>query len=369
MPRLCSLRIGAVTVDTPVVLAPMSGVTDRPFRQLVRRLGGQLVVSEMIASHEMVRAASATLRSSTDCAEEHPMAVQLAGHDPQIMAEAARLNVDRGAALIDINFGCPAKKVVTKLAGSALMREVDLSRRIVDAVVRAVPVPVTVKMRLGWDAEHRNAPTFARMAEEAGARWVTVHGRTRCQLYNGTADWRAIAAVKSAVTIPVIANGDIAGPSDIDRCLAESGADGVMIGRGAQGRPWILAQAIDYLTTGRWPPDPPVETQHAIVRSHYDALLTHYGQHQGVRIARKHLAWYAKALPAGTAVGAARYRAEVMAETDPQAVIRRIDRFYGAAAKAGADTHAGADADIDADVDARAGRTAHTAPLSLSTAA
>ncbi|MEO3431727.1 tRNA dihydrouridine synthase DusB [Inquilinus sp. CAU 1745] len=323
------VSIGPVLLDTPVILAPMSGVTDQPFRRLVKKLGAGLVVSEMIASSEMVRAARQSLRTSTDCAEEYPMAVQLAGHDPEVMAEAARLNVDRGAAIIDINFGCPVKKVVNKLAGSALMREEGLAARIMEAVVKAVPIPVTLKTRLGWDDSNRNAPRLARIAEESGIRMITIHGRTRCQLYNGTADWQAIQEVKQAITVPLIVNGDIGDFDDIDRALDHSGADGVMIGRGAQGRPWFIAQAMEYLRTGRRIPDPALADQQGIVLEHYEALLEHYGVEKGGRVARKHLAWYAKGLP-----GAAAFREGVNRTYDPEVVRDLVRRCYEPAIEA-----------------------------------
>lgn len=320
------ILIGPVALDVPVILAPMSGVTDRPFRRLVRSLGAGLVVSEMIASAEMVRAARQSLRAMGDCAEEYPMAVQLAGHDPAMMAEAARLNVDRGAAIIDINFGCPVKKVVTKLAGSALMRDEALAGRILEATVRAVDVPVTLKMRTGWDDDSRNAPELARIAEASGIRMITVHGRTRCQLYNGSADWRFIARVKEAVTVPVIANGDIKSYDDIDRCMAESGADGVMIGRGAQGRPWFVAQAMEYLRTGRRTPGPALAVRGRLVRDHYRAMLAHYGRDSGMRIARKHLSWYVGGQP-----GSAALRAALHGAVDPDQVDTLLARHYDGA--------------------------------------
>jgi tRNA-dihydrouridine synthase B len=293
----------------------------------------------MIASREMLRAARESRRTSTDCAEEFPMAVQIAGHDPDVMAEAAKLNVDRGAAIIDINFGCPVKKVVNKLAGSALMREEALSGRIMAAVVEAVDVPVTVKMRTGWDDDSRNAPAFARMAEAAGVAMVTVHGRTRCQLYTGRADWSFIRRVKQAVSIPVIANGDIDDYDAIDRCLAESGADGIMIGRGAQGRPWFVAQAIDYLATGTRAAEPGALARLPIALAHYDALLAHYGIEKGRRIARKHLGWYAKGLR-----GAAPFRERIMREDDPDVVRALVRDQFAAAAEAEARAASAADA-------------------------
>ncbi|MCA8908032.1 MAG: tRNA dihydrouridine synthase DusB [Rhodospirillaceae bacterium] len=315
-----------VHIDPPVILAPMSGVTDLPFRRLVRRLGGGLVVSEMIASREMLRAAQRMRRSSTDCAEEWPMVVQLAGDDPGVMADAARLNVDRGAAVIDINFGCPAKKVVNKACGAAMMREPDLATRIMAAVVRAVPVPVTVKMRTGWDADSRTAPHLARAAEAVGVRLVTVHGRTRSDFYSGRSDWSFIRQVKEAVGIPVVANGDIAGPEDIDRCLEASGADGIMIGRAAQGRPWLIGQAAEYLRSGQWPAAPEPAARGRIAREHLDGLLSHYGLDRGLRIARKHLGWYAAGLPDATT-----FRDKINRMTDHSDVFSEIAAFFAPA--------------------------------------
>ena len=316
------IEIGTLRVADPAVLAPMSGITDRPFRRLAKRLGAGLVVSEMIASREVLNTVRrARHRLPVDSADEQPLAVQLAGYEPDIMAEAARVNADLGAAIIDINFGCPAKKVVSKLCGAALMRDEALAGRIVEAVARAVDVPVTVKMRTGWDETDRNAPRLARIAEAAGARMITVHGRTRCQFYQDHADWSFIKQVKAAVSVPVIANGDITTYDDIDRCLAASGADGVMIGRGAQGRPWFVGQACRYLATGTRQPEPEWPQRLEVALDHYDAILEHYGKEKGVRVARKHLGWYAGGLP-----NAARLRAAINAEDDPQAVRRLLSR-------------------------------------------
>jgi len=318
-----SVQIGPVRLNTPVILAPMSGVTDMPFRSLVKRSGVGLVVSEMIASKAMIRAARKTMKMATHCAEEHPIMIQLAGCEPDVVAEAARLNEDRGATLIDINMGCPAKKVTNGDAGSALMRDEVLAARILESAVRAVSVPVTLKMRTGWDDASRNAPKLALIAEQCGIKAVSVHGRTRCQFYKGQADWKFIREVKKAVRIPVFGNGDVNTCEDARRLLDESNADGVLIGRGTYGRPWFPKQVSHYLNTGQHLANPSISEQLAIVLEHYSSILAHYGVQTGIRIARKHLGWYSKGLP-----GSAEYRAEVNRLGDPDAVIACICRFY-----------------------------------------
>ena len=322
---MAAMQIGPYRIEPNVVLAPMAGVTDKPFRQLCKRLGAGLAMSEMTISDPRFWQTEKSLRRMDHEGEPAPVGVQIAGTEPAMLAEAARYNVDHGAQIIDINMGCPAKKVCNAWAGSALMQDEALVARILDAVVRAVDVPVTLKIRTGWCAGHRNAPTIARIAEDAGIAALAVHGRTRDQHYTGTAEYDTIAAIKAALSIPVVANGDVDSPEKALAVLRHTGVDAVMVGRAAQGRPWIFREIAHFLATGEHLAPPTLEEVRDILLGHLDALHAFYGEASGVRIARKHLGWYAKDRPENAAFRSVVNRAET---ADAQRALTR-DYFDG----------------------------------------
>ncbi len=317
------MRIGPHHVSPPVALAPMAGVTDRPFRILCRRFGAGYAVSEMVSANSLLWASEKTRRRIDHQGEPEPRAVQIMGADPTMLAEAARYNVDHGAQIIDINMGCPAKKVCNIAAGSALLRDEALVGRILDAVVATVDVPVTLKIRTGWDRNHKNGVRIARIAEAAGIQALAVHGRTRADAYRGEAEYETIAAIVAEVSIPVFANGDIDGPRKAARILRETGAAGVMIGRAAQGNPWIFRRIRHYLAHGEDLPPPRAEEVLAVLEEHLLALYDFYGEERGVRIARKHIAWYTKGFRGGAA-----YRRAINEARDARAQLAGVRAFF-----------------------------------------
>ncbi|WP_407279849.1 tRNA dihydrouridine synthase DusB [Aromatoleum evansii] len=319
------MQYAGFTLRNNLFVAPMAGVTDRPFRQLCKKLGAGVAVSEMVTSNSLLYGSAKTLRRANHEGEVDPISVQIAGADPQMMAEAARHNADNGAQIIDINMGCPAKKVCNVMAGSALMQDEPLVARILEAVVAAVPnTPVTLKFRTGWNRQNRNAPTVARIAEESGIRAIAIHGRTRADQYMGEAEYDTIAHVKTLVKIPVIANGDITSPEKAKYVLDYTGADGVMIGRAAQGRPWIFRETEHYLATGELMPPPLVSEILQVCREHLADLYAFYGEDTGVKVARKHISWYTKGL-----VGSAAFRRAMNQLPDVRSQLTAVEDFFG----------------------------------------
>ncbi len=319
-----SIMVGDIKLSNPVILAPMSGVTDLPYRKLVKKFGAGLVVSEMVASRAMIAKSRQSMQKSAIIHDDATGAcVQLAGCEPDVIADSARMNQDMGAKIIDLNFGCPAKKVVGGYSGSALMKDEKLAAKILEETVKSITIPVTLKMRMGWDDDRKNAPTLAKIAEDAGIKMVTIHGRTRCQFYSGNADWKFISKVKQAVKIPVIVNGDIKCFDTAKTAIAQSGADGIMVGRGCYGKPWLISQLAHFLATGEKLLPPSIAQQLDMILEHYNELIDYYGKDVGTKIARKHLGWYSSGLP-----NSSNFRAGINGLTNPSEVVGNIRQFY-----------------------------------------
>ncbi|MGA7594889.1 MAG: tRNA dihydrouridine synthase DusB [Gallionella sp.] len=325
------MRIGPYQLINNLIVAPMAGVTDRPFRMLCKRLGAGMAVSEMVSSNSLLYGSEKTKRRANHEGEVDPISVQIVGADPKMLAQAAQYNVDNGAQIIDINMGCPAKKICNVMAGSALLQNEALVAQLLEAVVGAVKVPVTLKIRTGWDKQNRNAIRIARIAESSGIQALAIHGRTRACAYTGDAEYDTIAAVKSSVNIPIIANGDITTPEKVKYVLAHTGADAVMIGRAAQGRPWLFREIRHYLDTGKHLPAPQVGEIHRVLRDHVQELYDFYGEHTGLRVARKHISWYTKGLS-----GSAHFRHHMNQLETPDAQLAAVDDFFAEQSQRGA---------------------------------
>lgn len=326
IPQANTLKIGNIPLSAPVIMAPMSGVSDLPFRRIANNLGAPMVVSEMIASEELVKERRHVLRRAEGEGLK-PFVIQLAGREPMWMAEGARISEALGADIVDINMGCPAREVTGKLSGSALMRDLDHALSLIEATVAAVKIPVTLKMRLGWDDASLNAPELAKRAEAAGVQLITVHGRTRCQFFKGSADWAKVRPTAEAVSIPVIVNGDITSPSEAATALEQSGAHGVMIGRGAYGAPWQMRRIANFLATGTDPGAPSFVDQSAIATEHISQMLGHYGRDLGLRNARKHIGWYLESSGVDSAF-AKLWRQRLCTDSDADRVIINLRNFY-----------------------------------------
>ena len=328
------MRIGPYELKNNLIVAPMAGVTDRPFRMLCKRMGAGMAVSEMVASNSLLYGSEKTLRRANHEGEVDPISVQIVGADPAMLARAAKHNVEHGAQIIDINMGCPAKKICNVMAGSALLQNEPLVKTLLDAVVGAVNVPVTLKIRTGWDKSNRNAVTIAKIAEDAGIQALAIHGRTRACAYTGDAEYDTIRAVKDAVRIPIIANGDITTPEKAKHVLEYSGADAVMIGRAAQGRPWLFREIEHFLKTGEHLPPPEVGEIHSVLVEHVRDLYDFYGEYSGLRVARKHISWYTKGL-----VGSAHFRHNMNRLETVEEQMAAVDEFFREQAQRGKHLH------------------------------